>query len=112
MVYKDQVLETMEDVFNKALELAKSENAGECAEFLECYATYIRNETPTEFPTLELAYQCAKGNLGYFAGYYNNEIYELINKTYGAVHPIFRCNPFEVSPEDAYRKGLEIGSKI
>ena len=109
MVYNGIELATMGELFNKALAIAKSGNSSECSNFLKAYAENIYTENSRDkVPTMEDAYKCAKSNLGYFSGYYDSETYELINKAYNAIHPIFGGNPFNVSPEDAYQMGKEL----
>jgi hypothetical protein len=108
MVFESNTLNTAGDIFDKALEIAKTGDSDRCQKFLTTYVSYIISENGC---AIEEATRIAKNNLGYFAGYYNSEVYETINKAYGAVHPVFGQNPFNVSPEDAYRMGLEHGKR-
>lgn len=108
MVFEGKTLETMGEIFNTALDVAKTGNSDRCQEFLTSYVEYIVSESNLNVAEAE---NIAKSNLGYFAGYYSSEVYETINKAYGAVHPVFGKNPFEVSPEEAYKKGLEARTK-
>lgn len=101
-------LEGFRQVFDEALRVAKEESKEVQEEFLIGYSQYIHKENPNEAPTYEDAVRIAKSNFGYFAGYFNNETYQLINEAYQAVHPVFGCNPFDVSPEDAFKKGQEL----
>lgn len=99
---------TMEQVFELADSLAKEGDKSKCEQFLKGYAEFIikASENVTNY---EQALNIAKSNLGYFAGYYDRETYDRINKTYGAIHPIFKANPFDITPEEAYHIGLEMG---
>ena len=110
MVYNGIELTTMGELFNKALAIAKSGNStGIQFPFIKAYAENIYAQNSRDkVPTMEDAYKCAKSNLGYFSGYYDSKTYELINKSYNAIHPIFGGNPFNVSPEDAYQMGKEL----
>ena len=108
MVFEGKTLETMEEIFNTALDIAKTADSDRCQAFLTSYIKYIMSENNCNIAEAE---RIAKSNLGYFAGYYSSEVYETINKAYGAVHPVFGCNPFDLSPEEVYRKGLEAGRK-
>lgn len=108
MVFEGKTLETMGEIFNTALDVAKTGNSDRCQEFLTSYVEYIVSESNLNVAEAE---NIAKSNLGYFAGYYSSGVYETINKAYGAVHPVFGKNPFEVSPEEAYKKGLEARTK-
>ena len=103
MVFEGNTLNTMGEIFNKALEIAKTGDGDRCQKFLTTYVCYIVAENGC---SVEEATSIAKSNFGYFAGYYSSDVYETINKAYGAVHPIFGQNPFDVSPEDAFRMGL------
>ena len=108
MVFEGKTLETMGEIFNTALDVAETGDGDRCQAFLTSYVEYIVSESNNNVAEAE---NIAKSNLGYFAGYYNSEVYETINKAYGAVHPVFGGNPFEVSPEEAYKWGLESRTK-
>lgn len=111
MVFENKKYETMGEIFNLANSLAKEGIKSKCEHFLIAYATSIldANESVTNY---EDALNIAKSNLGYFAGYYDSITYQRINKTYGAIHPVFKTNPFDIAPEEAYRKGLEMGKAM
>ncbi len=108
MVYNNKTLNTFGELFNEGLRLAR-ENKEEAQEFFKEYINYISKENGC---SLEEAERIAKSNFGYFAGYYNQEVCDIIYKTYQCSHPIFGDKPFSVSAEDAYKKGLEIGRQI
>lgn len=108
MVFEGKTLETMGEIFNTALDIANTADSDRCQAFLTSCIEYIMSKNNCNIAEAE---RIAKSNLGYFAGYYNNSVYETINKAYGAVHPVFGRNPFEVTPEEAYRNGLEAGRK-
>ena len=110
MKYNGKNLNTMGEVFDKALQLAK-ENKEEAKNFFKLYIEYIL-ENNDKVNSLEEAEKIAKANFGYFAGYYNPEVCDIIYKTYQCSHPIFGDKPFSVSAEDAYKKGIEISSKL
>lgn len=108
MVFEETTLTSMEEIFNKALEVAKSGDGDRCQTFLTTYANWISEVNGCY---KDSAINIAKNNLGYFAGYYNRDVYNAINMAYGAVHPIFGKNPFDVSPEEAYELGLSRNKK-
>ncbi len=110
MKYNGKNLNTIGEVFDKALQLAK-ENKEEAKNFFKLYIEHIL-ENNNEVNSLEEAEKIAKANFGYFAGYYNPEVCDIIYKTYQCSHPIFGDKPFSVSAEDAYKKGIEISSKL
>ncbi len=112
MIYNGIELKTMGDIFNKALELAKTDK-NEAAKFFKCYIEYIYNDNDNiNVNSLEEAERIAKSNFGYFAGYYSQEVCDIIYETYQCFHPIFGDKPFNVSSEEAYQKGLELGRKL
>lgn len=108
MVFEGKTLKTMGEIFNTALDVAKTGNSDRCQEFLTSYVEYIVSENNLNVAEAE---NIAKSNLGYFAGYYSSGVYETINKAYGAVHPVFGGNPFDLSPEEVYKWGLEARTK-
>ena len=111
MVFENKKYDTMGEIFYLANSLAKEGIKSKCDQFLNAYVTSILdlNESVTNY---EDALNIAKSNLGYFAGYYDRETYDRVNKAYGAVHPVFKTNPFDIAPEEAYRIGLEMGKAM
>ena len=101
---------TFGEVFNKALKLAK-ENKNEAQEFFKQYIQFILEDND-KVNTIEEAERIAKSNFGYFAGYYTQEVCDIIYETYQCSHPIFGDKPFDVSPEEAFQKGLERGPEL
>ena len=110
MIFENKNYETMGEIFSLANSLAKEGVKSKCEDFLIAYATSIldANESVTNY---EDALKIAKSNLGYFAGYFNSTTYERVNKTYGAIHPVFKTNPFDIAPEEIYRISLENRTK-
>lgn len=107
MVFENKNCKTMGETFELADSLAKEGDKSKCEQFLKEYAKFIieENEKAT---TYEEALNIAKSNLGYFAGYYDRETYDRINEAYGAVHPVFKTNPFDIDPEEAYKTGVRL----
>lgn len=110
MNYKGKELNSMGEVFDEALRLAQTDR-NDALNFFRAYVEYIF-ENNEKINTLNEAEKTAKANFGYFAGYYTPEICDIIYKTYQCSHPIFGDKPFSVDPEEAHKKGLEIGSKL
>ena len=110
MVFENKKYETMRETFELANSLAKDGNKSKCEQFLIEYAKHIieANEKVTNY---EEALNIARSNLGYFAGYYDRKTYDRINKAYGAIHPVFKTNPFKITPEEIYRISLENKTK-
>lgn len=50
------------------------------------------------------AMKCELGNLGYYAGYFDPETYERVQRLFNCQHPIF--GSLYPDANDAYKKGL------
>ena len=101
MIFNEKELNTIGEIFNTALELART-NKNDAHDFFLQYAKYIMEEKGKSF---DCAVELAKFNLGYFAGYFPKEICDLIYDTYECIHPIFGDKPYETSPEEAFSMG-------
>lgn len=110
MLFENKKYETMGEIFSLANYLAKEGVKSKCEHFLIAYASSILDENQS-VTNYEDALNIAKSNLGYFAGYFNSTTYECVNKTYGAIHPVFKTNPFNIAPEEIYRISLENRTK-
>ena len=86
MEYKGKTFDTMGQVFDEALRLAKSKDSTEIKNFFNTYAEACARDNHT---SLDEGIIMAKRNLGYFAGYCNSDTIKLINETYNTSHPIF-----------------------
>lgn len=71
-----------------AMEISNQKDADEYLEALIEY--YMRDGTKSKNECRELALN----NLGYFAGYYDQETANRVKKLFGALHPIFGSNYF------------------
>ena len=89
MEYNGIELKTAFEIFNKALELAKTQNRKECAKFLRKYAEHIYYEVNPELNGLKEAFELARANLGYIAGYHHDSIRKIIENFYDAKHPFY-----------------------
>ena len=107
MNYKGQEFKYFSDVFEYALNLAKNKKKKEVQEFREAYVNYIL-EDADDIHTKEEAEARMISNFGYYAGYYSDDVRRLMNKYYGAVHPIFG-NYYNVTSEEAYELGQRVG---
>lgn len=103
MIYKGKELRTIGEIFDTALELART-NKNDANDFFLQYVEYIMEARGESF---DWAVKAAKDNLGYFAGYYSKEVCDLIYDTYKCIHPILGKDPYGVSPEEAYKMGKE-----
>ena len=102
MNYRGKEYNTIGDVFDLALKLAKEDPNGEAKDFFHEYVNHI---CMVNHYSWDKSIEIAKSNLGYFAGYHNKEVYDIIYKTYQCSHPIFGDKSFDVSPEEAFNKG-------
>jgi len=101
MNYKGKELNTMGEVFDEALRLAKTDK-DEARDFFYKYVNHISFVNKYSW---DKSIEIAKSNFGYFAGYYNQEVCDIIYKTYQCSHPIFGDKPFAVDPEEAFNMG-------
>lgn len=85
MRYKGEKLDTIGQIFDKALQIAKY-NPSEAPEFFDEYVHHIMECGRIN---KQDAIERARSNFGYFAGYYDTEVSNLMTRTYNAVHPIF-----------------------
>lgn len=108
MIYNGKKLETFDEIFNEGLRLAREDKD----KALNFFGEYVRFLAEVNNKPIEEAEEAAKSNFGYFAGYYNAEVCEIIYNTFQCCHPIFGDKPFDVPPEQAYQAGLKIGSNL
>lgn len=86
MIYRGKELSTIGEVFDIALWLARKEDKSEAKDFFREYVNDISEENHCSW---DRSVEIAKSNLGYFAGYYGKEVWDIIYKTYQCSHPIF-----------------------
>lgn len=95
---------TIGELYNPAMEITDLEVAKVYLEALVDRCMRVSGKSREEATAIELS------NIGYFAGYFDNEIRERVYDLYGAVHPIFgRTTP---TPEEAFEAGLKMGRSI
>lgn len=108
MIYEGKNLNTIGEVFDEAVHCAKT---GKASDFFKAYVEHIFNVND-KVNTYAEAEEIAKSNLGYFAGYYDKETIDIIYKTYQCSHPILGDKPYDVSPQEAFKKGVEYGKAV
>lgn len=93
------------EALGPAMEIIDPEDA---AQYFWEYVKYI--EKNLEPGSDKSAYEIAKINIGYYAGYYSAETRARIEMLFETEHPIFGsiAENGVPSPEEAYRKGLEL----
>lgn len=107
MIWENKELKTIGEIFDTALNLAKTDKY-RAGVFFNVYVNYVQNANECN---REEAEKIVKSNFGYYSGYFNKEVSNIIYSTYCCEHPIFGKRPFDVSPEDAYLAGLKAGYK-
>lgn len=105
MIYENKELNTIGEIFDKALSLAKKDKQ-KALDFLDAYATYVQEANNI---SKEEALEIAKSNFGYFAGYFDDSVRKIIYDTYQAAHPIF--GNASVTSEQAYEMGKNYNKK-
>lgn len=107
MIWKNKELKTIGEIFDTALNLAKTDKH-EAGVFYNAYTDYVRDANGC---SREEAEKIVKNNFGYYAGYYDKYTCDLIYEVYCTEHPVFGKNPYGVSAEDAFLAGLAAGYK-
>lgn len=103
MIIPDKI--SIKDKYAPAMEITEQKEAD------EYFAACVEHNLRTGGKTREAAEIIERANLGYFAGYYDNETRARVEKLFQCAHPIFGSiadNGF-VTVEEAYRKGFEMG---
>ena len=64
--------------------------------------------------TPEMCMEIQRGNLGYWAGYYDSETRARVERLFRCAHPIFGpiADNGVPTPEQAFQAGVEMGRKI
>ena len=93
----------------KCLQIAMKITVEEDAiQYLKEYIKYIQDNNPTVD-----AEMVAKSNLGYYAGYYSNEVRERVEKLFKCKHPFFgSIKDGAPSSSDAFNMGMKIGNNV
>lgn len=104
MYWRGEAFHTFDSIFKKALELARQESMkNDAIELFNCYVDYIKEASRT---TREDALQSAKNYFGFYAGYYDRETEDIVNKVFDAYHPMFGGrNSHDVDPKEVFKLG-------
>ncbi len=82
-------------------------DAFEAAQYKGEYIAYIMIKQNKSY---EEAERIANSNLGYFAGYYDEETMQRVNRLFRTVHPIFGTKT--PTPEEAFEMGRRMGEQM
>lgn len=82
----------------------------DAAQYFKAYVAFIQKAIDKEGAAGKDkdAAAIAKSNLGYFAGYYDGETMERVNRLFDTAHPIFG-RAFDVTPKQALEAGIKAG---
>lgn len=99
---------TMGEAYGRAMKITDPKEAEEYLSAL------IERNMRLSGHSREEAEKIEKGNLGYYAGYYNSATRERVERLFNCSHPVFgsiaeKGNP---TPEEALKAGLKMGQKI
>lgn len=90
----------------------KITDADDAQQYLRAYIAYTQKHLDKEpRENSKTAEQICKINLGYFAGYYDNETRERVEKLFCCSHPIFgSISNGSPTAEEAFEKGKALGA--
>lgn len=100
---------TVGELYGPAMEITTKEAA---QEYLQVIVAHIVEslEEQGEPVSSEKATEIALSNLGYIAGYYDNETCQRVYELFGAEHPVFG-NTYPM-PEEAFQIGAKRATQI
>lgn len=100
------------EVLGPAMRVENHEEAARYFKRLILYMMrfYPKDEQTGKKKTMEEHIQIQKGNLGYYAGYYDSDTQRRVAKYFGAVHPIF--GTAGVTPKEAFEAGVAAGKRL
>lgn len=102
---------TYGDLLGPAMEIIDPEDA---KQYKAAYVDFIKkNLKPEDNPTGASAEEIANKNLGYWAGYYGNDVRERVEKLFNCAHPVFGSIAEKGVPtsQEAFLMGQKIASK-
>lgn len=85
-------------------------DAADARQYLKDYVAFIQRALDREPRTDgKTAAEIAGINLGYYAGYYDNETRERVEQLFNCWHPIFGSAKQPPTPEEAFAAGQKLG---
>ena len=96
--------------YHDAINVTTQKAADEVFKLLTDECMRLRKERG-ESPTREKCENIQRSNLGYYAGYFSNEVRERVERLYKCEHPIFGAiaKKGPPTPEQAFAMGLKMG---
>jgi hypothetical protein len=95
---------TFEQAYAPAMEIREEEGAA------AYFQALVERDIRMNGHSVEEAEAIERHNLGYYAGYYDQETRDRVLQLFNAPHPYFGREP--VSTEGAYALGLELGRSM
>lgn len=96
---------TIREKYAPAMKITDPQEAAEY--FEECV-----QHTMSFGTSREEAEKIEKSNLGYYAGYYDNETRLRVEKLFNCIHPIFGSAIKPPTPEEAFEMGQKLGTQL
>ncbi len=93
---------TCGELYDPAMEIQSQAHADAYFEILVAYCMKRHNKTRQEAEVIQ------RSNLGYYAGYYDNETRERVERLFKCAHPVFGkiAENGPPSPEQAFHMGV------
>jgi len=101
-----------DNILSTAMEITNKDDA---KQYLNEYIKHIQKFIDSDDNRKnESAEETAKGNLGYYAGYYSNDVRERVEELFGCSHPLFgtiKENGIP-TPKQAFEIGIKYSNRI
>lgn len=79
------------------------------AEADEMFERLVRHSLATGASSRQEAERIERSNLGYYAGYYDQETRLRVEKLYRCTHPVLGPATIQHTPEEILKMGMEVG---
>lgn len=102
---------TYGECLDPAMKITDEEDAKQYfIEYVKFIQKYLDKEPRTDNKTAE---EIAKINLGYYAGYYNDDVRKNVERLFLCEHPYFgKIENGKPTPESAFEMGKKLGTEI
>ena len=103
---KIEFTENSSDIYKNAMEITDQQEA---QEYFESLVSFCMKKGKSREESIKIQ----KSNLGYFAGYYDNETRLKVENLFECSHPVFgNASKGEPTLEEAFKMGRELGEKM
>lgn len=99
---------TFKAILAPAMEIAKQGDTEAAQRYIEAYDQHLAEIQPDL--DAEGRRSIIMSNLGYYAGYYDDEMRTAVEEVFGAIHPIF--GTMRPTPEQAFAMGQAVGEEL